>query len=115
MSYLCEGNIFTGDTLLINGCGRTDFQGGSSENLFYSVRDKLFRLPDETVVYPAHDYKGYLSSTLGIEKKNNQRLGLHISKEEFIIIMTNLKLTPPAHMNENLPLNLRCGTYPGKT
>lgn len=109
MSYFCDGNLFTGDTLMINGCGRTDFQEGSSENLFHSVREKLFKYDDETVIYPAHDYKGHTSSTIGNEKKSNPRLGLHVSKEEFITIMANLKLSPPMNMNENLPRNLKCG------
>ncbi len=109
MSYYCDGKLFTGDTLMVNGCGRTDFQEGSSENLFHSVREKLFTYPDETVIYPAHDYKGCTSSTVGKEKKSNQRLALHITKEEFINIMANLKLSPPQNMKENLPRNLKCG------
>jgi glyoxylase-like metal-dependent hydrolase (beta-lactamase superfamily II) len=109
MSYLCEGNLFTGDTLMINGCGRTDFQEGSSDKLFHSVREKLFKYPDNTVVYPAHDYKGLTSSTIFEQKKTNPRLGLNISKDEFITIMENLKLSPPKNMEENLPRNLKCG------
>lgn len=109
MSYFCEGHLFTGDCLMINGCGRTDFQGGSSDKLFHSVREKLFKYPDTTVVYPAHDYKGQTSSTIGEQKISNPRLGLNILKEEFITIMENLKLSPPKNMQENLPRNLKCG------
>lgn len=109
MSYLCEGNLFTGDTLMINGCGRTDFQEGSSEKLFHSVREKLFKYPDSTIVYPAHDYKGLTSTTIGEQKKSNPRIGLNISKEEFIAIMANLKLSPPKNIEENVPRNLKCG------
>lgn len=109
MSFLIEGRIFTGDTLLIRGCGRTDFQEGSSEKLFESVREKLFVLPGETKVYPAHDYKGQTSSTIDLEKKFNPRLGLHISKEEFIRIMSNLRLDHPKKIHEAVPANLRCG------
>lgn len=109
MSYFCEGYLFTGDTLMINGCGRTDFQEGSSENLFHSVREKLFKFPDATVVYPAHDYKGLTSTTIGEQKKSNPRIGLNISKDEFISIMANLKLSPPKNIEDNLPRNLKCG------
>lgn len=109
MSYFCEGNLFTGDTLMINGCGRTDFQEGSSEKLFHSVREKLFKYPDHTIVYPAHDYKGLTSTTIGEQKNSNPRIGLNISKDEFISIMANLKLSPPKNIEENVPRNLKCG------
>jgi len=83
MSFLIEGYLFTGDTLMINGCGRTDFQEGSNKNLFDSVREKLFSLPDDTVVYPGHDYKGYTTSSIGFEKEFNPRLKEENSFEAF--------------------------------
>jgi sulfur dioxygenase len=109
MSYLIENNVFTGDALMINGCGRTDFQEGDSHKLFHSVREKLFALPDETNVYPAHDYKGFTSSTIGNEKKGNARLNLSLSEDQFVEIMNNLKLTPPAKLEESVKGNLVCG------
>lgn len=109
MSFLFEGMLFTGDALLIRGCGRTDFQQGSSDKLFESVRERLFSLPDETVVYPGHDYKGVMSSTIGLEKKYNPRLGESISKDEFKKIMSELKLANPKQMHEAVPANMACG------
>ena len=104
------GLVFTGDALLIRGCGRTDFQGGSASELFSSVRGKLFaRLPDDTVVYPAHDYKGMTSSTIGEEKRLNPRLGLGKSEAEFVKIMAALNLPKPKMIDEAVPANLRCG------
>lgn len=109
MSYVIGKNVFTGDALMINGCGRTDFQEGSSQKLFHSVREKLFSLPDETVVYPAHDYKGMTSSTIGQEKKNNPRLKLLLSEDQFIDIMKNLNLKPPVNLEVSVRENLSCG------
>lgn len=109
LSYVFEGMVFTGDALLIGGTGRTDFQGGSSEKLYHSVREKLFLLPDETIVYPAHDYKGQTSSTIGQEKKNNPRIGLDKTKEAFFKIMETLKLAQPKKIHEALPANKTCG------
>jgi sulfur dioxygenase len=103
------GMVFSGDALLIRGCGRTDFQGGSSQELFHSVREKLFRLPDDTVVYPAHDYKGMTSSTIGEEKEFNPRLGVEKTEEEFVEIMGSLDLPKPKKIDEAVPLNLKCG------
>lgn len=108
-SYYIKGYVFTGDTLLIGGCGRTDFQGGSAAQLYESVYNKLFTLPDETVVYPAHDYKGKLSSRIGDEKKYNSRLALDISKAQFIDIMDRLDLAYPAQIDQALPANRLCG------
>lgn len=105
LSYVFAGKVFTGDALLIGGTGRTDFQGGSAEKLFHSVREKLFSLPDETIVYPAHDYKGQKCSTIGQEKKNNPRIGLDKTKENFFEIMGNLNLAPPKMIQEALPAN----------
>merc|ERR1719329_2024064 len=102
-------HIKHGDAILIRGCGRTDFQGGSSEKLYDSVRTQLFELPDETLVYPAHDYKGRMVSTIGEEKELNPRLGLKKTKEEFVKIMSNLNLAYPKIIDESLPANLKCG------
>ncbi len=109
MSYLWKNKIFTGDALFIRGTGRTDFQQGSSETLFKSIRDKLFSLPDETIVYPAHDYKGHTFSTIGWEKKWNPRVGLHKTKEDFKKIMAELNMPRPKKIDIALPANLLCG------
>lgn len=108
-SYKINNYVFTGDTLLIRGCGRTDFQEGSPQDLFNSVRNKLFLLDDETIVYPGHDYKGRTSSTIGEEKKNNLRLKLEITEEQFVEIMKNLKLPYPKQIDKALPANLKHG------
>lgn len=107
--YLLNDRVFTGDTLLIRGNGRTDFQQGSPKKLYDSVTVKLFALSDETIVYPAHDYKGFTSSTIGIEKKHNVRLGNGRSLESFTEIMNNLKLAQPKKIDIALPANLKCG------
>src|SRR5690606_13139910 len=88
MSYACEDMVFTGDALLIRGCGRTDFQQGDSHRLYQSVHGKIFTLPEGTRIYPAHDYKGHTSSTVGQEKKLNPRLTL--SEDGFVQFMANL-------------------------
>ncbi len=102
------GAVFTGDTLFIRGCGRTDFQQGSAENLYRSVHGKLFSLPNSTSVYPGHDYKGRTVSTIGEEMRHNPRLG-GTSLEEFSEIMGKLKLAPPKKLAEAVPANQRCG------
>ena len=102
------GAVFTGDALLIGGCGRTDFQGGSSESLFDSVHNELFTLPGDTLVYPAHDYRGRLRSTIADERRSNPRLASK-SKAEFVKVMANLGLARPAHMDRAVPANLQCG------
>jgi len=109
MSYFIPGAIFTGDALLIRGCGRTDFQEGSAPRLWQSVREKLFSLDDATLVFPAHDYKGFTRSSIGLEKKFNPRLGLHRSQAEFEKIMAELKLDQPKKIHEAVPANLECG------
>lgn len=109
MSYLIGNAVFTGDALMIKGCGRTDFQEGDSHKLFQSVREKLFTLPNETIVYPAHDYKGMTFSTIGSEKKENPRLNLSLSEDQFVEIMTNLNLTPPVKLEESVKGNMVCG------
>ncbi len=112
-SYYLYPYLFTGDTLLIRGCGRTDFQGGDSETLFKSVRDILFALPDSTLVYPGHDYKGRTNSTIEEEKNFNPRLKLEKSLDEFVEIMKNLNLDPPKKIKESVPLNQCSGREQG--
>ncbi|XP_022118491.1 persulfide dioxygenase ETHE1, mitochondrial isoform X2 [Pieris rapae] len=100
---------FTGDALLIRGCGRTDFQEGSSETLYKSVHSRIFTLPDHFILYPAHDYKGLTSTTVGEEKKYNPRLTKPL--EEFVKIMENLNLPYPKKIDESLPANKVCGVF----
>lgn len=109
LSFHIGERVFTGDALLIRGCGRTDFQQGSAETLFHSVREKLFQLPDDTIIYPGHDYKGMTSSTIGLEKKYNPRLNLTVNKEEFQKIMGELNLSYPKKIKEALPANQKLG------
>lgn len=101
---------FTGDALLIRGCGRTDFQGGSAAQLYHSIHDKVFKyLPDNCAVYPAHDYKGNTRSSVLEEKTLNPRLTK--SEAEFITIMDNLNLPRPKKIDESVPANLVCGVF----
>ena len=106
--YLAGSNLFTGDTLLINGCGRTDFQGGSAEQLWHSITQKIFKLPPDTRVYPAHDYHQKEYSTIAQEKIHNPRFGSR-SREEFITLMKDLKLEPPQKIKEAVPANKKLG------
>jgi glyoxylase-like metal-dependent hydrolase (beta-lactamase superfamily II)/rhodanese-related sulfurtransferase len=101
--------VFTGDALLIRGCGRTDFQQGDAGTLYESVSKKIFTLPEETWIYPGHDYKGRTVSTVGEEKRHNPRLGGSKTKEEFVKIMSELKLAQPKKIAEAVPANLLCG------
>jgi len=112
VSYLDEAvkAVFTGDTLLIGGCGRTDFQGGSAATLYKSVHQQLFSLPLETLVLPAHDYKGLRASTIGAEKRSNPRLTK--SKEGFVELMAGLGLPYPAKIDLAVPANKLCGLQP---
>ena len=107
-SFLMNDYLFSGDTLLINGTGRTDFQNGSSKDAYNSIFNKLLKLPDETLVYPAHDYKGEKVSTIGKEKKYNPRLQVD-SVDEYIEIMNNLDLKKPVSIEENISKNLKLG------
>lgn len=109
ISYRINGAVFTGDALLINGCGRTDFQSGDAKALYHSITEKLFTLPDETRVYPGHDYHGFTSTTIGREKLFNPRLGDNRSEEEFVAIMDALILDPPARIDVAVPGNQHCG------
>ena len=110
MSFVFDGRVFTGDALLIRGTGRTDFQQGSSDKLYESVHRKLFTLPDETQVYPAHDYRGQTASSIELEKKFNPRIGMNRTKRDFIKTMSELKLANPKKIQEAVPANLACGT-----
>lgn len=112
MSFAIEGHVFTGDTLLIGGCGRTDFQSGSPEALYDSVTQVLFNLPNDTILWPGHDYKGQTSSTIGREKSSNARLtdqGHLRTKVAFVEIMNGLNLPRPKRMDEAVPANLSLG------
>ena len=105
-SYLMKNKVFTGDTLLINGTGRTDFQSGNSYDAYDSLFNKLLKLPDKTLVYPAHDYNKKRYSTIEKEKENNPRLQVN-SKNEYAEIMNNLKLPNPKIIEIAVPANLK--------
>ena len=107
-SFLLDNYLFSGDTLLINGTGRTDFQNGSSKDAYNSIFNKLLKLPEETFVYPAHDYKGEKVSTIGKEKKHNPRLQVS-SVDEYIEIMNNLNLKKPTEIDFNVAKNINLG------
>jgi len=109
MAYLINGtHLLTGDSLFIRGCGRTDFQSGDAGALYDAVINKLFALPDETLVYPGHDYKGQTVSTIGEERAFNPRFK-NKTRDEFISYMANLNLPDPKKMAEAVPANLQCG------
>ena len=103
-SFFMKDRVFTGDTLLINGTGRTDFQNGSSYDAYDSLFKKILKLPEKTLVYPAHDYNGKTHSTIEEEKNNNPRLQVK-SAEEYAEIMSNLKLSNPKMMDIAVPAN----------
>jgi glyoxylase-like metal-dependent hydrolase (beta-lactamase superfamily II)/rhodanese-related sulfurtransferase len=105
---------FTGDALLIRGCGRTDFQQGDARKLYRSVHDKIFTLDDDTLIYPGHDYKGRTVTSVGEEKRLNPRLGGDKTEDEFVDIMANLKLAYPKKIDEAVPANLKCGLPEGR-
>src|ERR1700726_3730298 len=107
-SFLWADRVFTGDTLLIRGTGRTDFQNGDPRAQYESLFNKLLKLPDETMVYPAHDYKGDTVSTIGEEKQFNPRLKVK-SVDEYVELMNNLKLPNPKMMDVAVPANMRVG------
>lgn len=109
VSYYTKGSIFTGDTLFIEGTGRTDFQEGSSSNIYDSVKKKIFSYPDDTVVYPSHNYNGFLSSTIGHERKFNPNVGDDISKDEFLENERKKDRPYPKRFDVAVPANLKCG------
>ena len=107
-SFLMNDYLFSGDTLLINGTGRTDFQGGNSEDSYNSIFNRLLKLPEETLLYPAHDYNGQTVSSIGKEKKFNPRLQVE-SVNEYVDIMNNLNLSKPKLMDINVAQNIKLG------
>ena len=112
MAFLADDKVFTGDALLIDGCGRTDFQNGDARALYRSVHEKLFSLPDDQLVYPGHDYQDRRVSTIAQERKRNPRLGGGRSLEEFLVIMRELKLPYPKFLDYAVPGNTACGECP---
>ena len=108
MSYVWRDHVFTGDTLLINGCGRTDFQSGSAVAMYHSLTQVLFKLPDATTVWPGHDYRGHLHSSIGQEKAHNARIAGK-TLQEFTAIMDTLHLPKPQRIDEAVPANLSSG------
>lgn len=111
VSFVGPGVAFTGDTLLIRGCGRADFQNGDPGALYDSITSRLFTLPDDTVVYPGHDYQGRTASSIGEEKHHNPRLAGK-SREQFIALMNGLGLPPPKKLATAVPANRACGQAP---
>ena len=107
-SFLMNNYLFSGDTLLINGTGRTDFQNGSAKDAYHSIFNKLLKLPEETILCPGHDYNGKKMSTIGNEKKFNPRLQVG-SENEYEEIMNNLNLPKPKLMDINVPRNIKLG------
>ena len=107
-SFLMDNYLFSGDTLLINGTGRTDFQNGNAKDAYNSIFNKLLKLPEETLLYPAHDYKGEKVSTIGKEKKHNPRLQVK-SVDEYVEIMNNLNLKKPTEIDFNVSKNINLG------
>jgi sulfur dioxygenase len=108
LSFLCEGHLFTGDALLIRGTGRTDFQNGDAGQLYDSITGRMFTLPDETRVYPGHDYAGHAMSTIGEEKRHNPRLAGK-TRDAFIAFMQSRQLPPPKKLSIAVPANRACG------
>ncbi|MFO0611961.1 MAG: MBL fold metallo-hydrolase [Polyangiaceae bacterium] len=108
VSYLVDGHVFTGDTLLVRGCGRSDFQNGDAGALYDSITGTLFALPDETIVLPGHDYRGFARSTIGEERRHNPRVTGR-SREDFIALMGSLGLPPPKKIATAVPANRACG------
>lgn len=111
-AYLSGDRVFTGDALLIEGCGRTDFQNGDADALYKSVNEKLFSLPDDTLVYPAHDYQDRRVSSIAQEKKRNPRLSQERTLQQFREIMANLNLPYPKFIDFAVPGNKQCGVCP---
>ena len=107
-SFIMGNYLFSGDTLLINGTGRTDFQNGNAKDSYESIFNKLLKLPEETLLYPAHDYKGKKVSTIGNEKKFNPRLQVK-NVDDYIEIMNNLNLSRPKLIDPNISRNIKLG------
>ncbi len=112
-AYRVGERVLTGDALLIDGCGRTDFQNGDAQALYHSVRGKLFALPDDTLVYPGHDYNQRRVSSILQEKSHNPRLGGARTDQELVDLMQNLKLAYPRFIDFAVPGNRDCGICPG--
>ena len=108
-----ESLAFTGDCLLIRGCGRTDFQQGSPRTMFASVKSQIFTLPDDCLLYPAHDYRGLTATSVAEERRYNPRLGGQLSEGDFTLYMDNLNLPHPKKMDAAVPANLKCGRPEG--
>lgn len=111
-TYLCGDRLFTGDSLLIDGCGRTDFQNGNAATLYRSIQEKLFTLPDDCLVYPGHDYHGRRVSTIAQEKARNPRIRAGTGIDEFVQLMSELKLPYPKFIDYAVPGNRQCGVCP---
>jgi len=111
LTYVLDdrSRAFTGDAVLIRGCGRTDFQQGSARMLYRSVREQIYSLPDDCLIYPAHDYRGLTSSSVGEERRYNPRLGEAVGEGDFVGYMENLGLAHPKQMEVAVPANLQCG------
>lgn len=104
-----QSMVFTGDSLLIRGCGRTDFQQGSARRLYHSIKDRLFALPDDCIVYPAHDYNGRTASSIGEEKTLNPRIGGRANEVDFVGYLENMRLPHPKQIDHAVPANLKAG------
>jgi sulfur dioxygenase len=102
-------HAFTGDALLIRGCGRTDFQQGSARNLYRSIKDQIFTLADDCLIFPGHDYRGATATSVGEERRLNPRIGGELSERDFVGYMSNLGLPHPKQMDIAVPANMRCG------
>lgn len=109
MSFYSEGMLFTGDVLLVRDVGRTDFQQGSKEKMWNSITTRILSLPEETLIYPAHDYNGHHMSTISEEKKFNLKFGGGKTKAEFFALMDAMKLGQPKKIHIAVPANLKCG------
>jgi glyoxylase-like metal-dependent hydrolase (beta-lactamase superfamily II) len=109
LDYGGQGRVFTGDALLIDGCGRTDFQNGDAETLYRSVHEKIFSLADDTLVYPGHDYQQRRVSSVAQERDRNDRLGGAKTIDEFVALMANLNLPRPKLIDIAVPANRECG------
>lgn len=109
ISYVIPGAVFTGDTLLIRGSGRTDFQSGNAGTAYESITQHLFTMDNDTIVYPGHDYNGLTQSTIGEEKTLNPRLGNGKTREEYIAIMDGMNLPKPKMIDKAVPGNMECG------